>query len=56
MEFVIKNGTVVSSKETKQADIYIKDGKIASIKPYGSFDKIKDRSDFLARISGRLTV
>jgi len=31
MELIIKNGSVVSSKETKKADIYIKDGKIAEI-------------------------
>lgn len=32
MELIIKNGTVVTSKETKQADIYIKNGKIDSVK------------------------
>lgn len=33
MEILIKNGKVVSSKETKKADIYIKDGKISQIAP-----------------------
>jgi len=31
MELIIKNGKVVSSKETRNADIYIKDGKIVEI-------------------------
>ena len=33
MELIIKNGKVVSSEETKQADILVKDGKITEIKP-----------------------
>ena len=31
MELIIKNGNIVTSQETKQADIYIKNGKISAI-------------------------
>lgn len=33
MELIIKNGSVVSSEETKNADIYIKNGQILEIAP-----------------------
>ena len=33
MELIIKNGNVVTAKETKHADIYIKNGKISAIAP-----------------------
>ncbi len=32
MDLIIKNGTIVNSKESRQADLYIKNGKIESIK------------------------
>lgn len=41
MELIIKNGRVVSSEETIIADIYIKDGKIAEIKPEINIDGVK---------------
>jgi len=44
MDLLIKNGTVVTSKEVKQADIYIKNGKIKSIKNNGLFREEKNGS------------
>ena len=40
MDLIIKNGTVISSKETKTADIYIKNGKITDI--------IKNKIDYFS--------
>ncbi len=37
MDLIIKNGTVVTSKEVKPADILIKNGKIDSIKEPGTY-------------------
>ncbi len=57
MDLIIKNGTVVTSKETRQADIYIKDGKIESIKDSGLYTevsaaKILDASNMLVMPGG----
>ena len=38
MTILIKNGTVVTSTQTVKADIFIKDGKIAQVKPGISID------------------
>jgi len=40
MDLIIKNGTVVSSKNILKADVYIKDGKIQAIVPE------KNKNDF----------
>ena len=42
MDLIIKNGTVVTSKEVKPADILIKNGKIESIKKIGN--QVKEKS------------
>lgn len=40
MDLIIKNGTVVTSKETKQADVYIKNGKIEAVKDIGFYKEV----------------
>ncbi len=40
MDLIIRNGTIISSKEGKQADLYIKNGKIDSIKECESYKEV----------------